>query len=75
MTCGITSILSTAPYSPDHLDWEDSQANHDSDLLICLFSLCINWCTEGKGESERTGTGAGHFPTERQTIAKIYIIT
>jgi len=44
-------------------------------LLDCLFSFCKNQYTEGRGESESTGTNPGLVPTERQTTAKMYILT
>lgn len=65
------TIVPPGPDSPSHLDWEDSQAHHDSFLL----SLCENQCTKEKRQSERTGTNSGHLPTERQNIAKMYILT
>lgn len=44
-------------------------------LLDCLFSFCENQRTEGKEESESTGTNSGLVPTERQTTAKLYVLT
>lgn len=75
MTHGITSVSLQVLISQIIQTGKLARTTMISVLLDCLFSFCENQCTEGKELNENTGTNSGLVPTERQTTAKMYILT
>lgn len=65
MTCDIASVMPPGLDFPNHPSWEDGQAHHKFSPagLPGFLSFCENQCTEGKEESESTGSNSGFAPT------------